>query len=350
MKIAHITFSLRLGGLETMLVNIANEQAKTEQVSIILINDLFDNDLLQKIDKRVIVFNLGRKVGSRSPWPAIKLNWLLLKKRPDAIHVHAPNAGTMLLPSLKRKTIYTVHDVTIPAKYFPLFPHLYSIAKCVEQDVKMRTGFDAPVIYNGIKTKEFRCTTHQRNKNFRLIQVSRLAHEKKGQDILIKAIQKLRQQGRDNIFVDFVGEGASEGLLAKLIEELGLQNRIRLLGGKPYSWVTQHLCNYDLLVQPSIFEGFGLTVAEGMAAKVPVLVSAIDGPMEIIDGGKYGFYFKAGDIEECAANIAKIMDMDKEELESLTECAWHHVNEYFNIERTAQKYINAYQEITHSCE
>ena len=34
------------------------------------------------------------------------------------------------------------------------------------------------------------------------------------------------------------------------------------------------------------------TLAEALAAKVPVLTSDLDGPMEIICNGKYGYFFR----------------------------------------------------------
>ncbi len=43
-----------------------------------------------------------------------------------------------------------------------------------------------------------------------------------------------------------------------------------------------------------------------MLAKIPVLVSNIEGPLEIIENGKYGFYFKSGDVEDLTHKILKI--------------------------------------------
>ncbi|WP_147332253.1 glycosyltransferase [Bacteroides sp. OM05-12] len=45
MKIAHLIFGLGLGGIETMLVNIANEQIKYASVTIIIINDCINKEL-----------------------------------------------------------------------------------------------------------------------------------------------------------------------------------------------------------------------------------------------------------------------------------------------------------------
>lgn len=51
MKIVHLVWSLKLGGSETMLVNIANEQCKTERVTIIIINEFYNKKLLESISK-----------------------------------------------------------------------------------------------------------------------------------------------------------------------------------------------------------------------------------------------------------------------------------------------------------
>ena len=101
--------------------------------------------------------------------------------------------------------------------------------------------------------------------------------------------------------------------------------------------------NYQMLVQPSIFEGFGLTVVEGMAAKIPVLVSDIDGPMEIIDNGQYGFHFKNGDIDDCAKKIDLLLNEYKsEECKNKINDAFSHANENFNIIKTAKNYLDNY--------
>ena len=55
------------------------------------------------------------------------------------------------------------------------------------------------------------------------------------------------------------------------------------------------------------YEGFGLTVAEAMAANLPVLISDEGGSYEIIGKGKYGYAFKMEDMDGCAKQIEYII-------------------------------------------
>ena len=54
MKVTHIFWSLGFGGIETMLVNIANAQAEAgSEVSVLIINELYEQSLVNSLDKRV---------------------------------------------------------------------------------------------------------------------------------------------------------------------------------------------------------------------------------------------------------------------------------------------------------
>ncbi|MBO5721163.1 MAG: glycosyltransferase, partial [Bacteroidales bacterium] len=60
MKIVHIVYGLEFGGIETMLVNIVNEQVKTgNEISVVIINNTINNNLYSAIDNRVKVYCLG---------------------------------------------------------------------------------------------------------------------------------------------------------------------------------------------------------------------------------------------------------------------------------------------------
>jgi hypothetical protein len=49
MKICHIIFSFITGGTEPMLVDIMNEQIKTETVTLLIINNLINKNLVNQL-------------------------------------------------------------------------------------------------------------------------------------------------------------------------------------------------------------------------------------------------------------------------------------------------------------
>ena len=95
-----------------------------------------------------------------------------------------------------------------------------------------------------------------------------------------------------------------------------------------------------MFVQPSRFEGFGLTVAEAMAAKTPVLVSSGDGPEEVVDHGRYGYLFDKGNHVDLAKKLEDIINNGYDA--NMVDCAYQRVLDLYNIKVTARNYINQY--------
>ena len=142
--------------------------------------------------------------------------------------------------------------------------------------------------------------------------------------------------------LDFIGHGPDTEMLKRLAKELDIQDHVTFLGARSRSFIYQHLHQYQLLVQASRQEGFGLTIAEAMCAGVPVLISDIKGPMEIIDNGKYGTAFESGNADSCAEKMADII-LHYPEYVQKTSSARDFVIQNFDISTTAHNYINAYQ-------
>lgn len=344
MKILHVIFSLQIGGSETMLVDILNEQVKNSDhsINVLIINDNYNQRLLNKIDSRVNKILLCRQPNSFSIRAFFMFNWNIKRLCPNVIHFHNHDAIKMSFMNTSQKKYLTVHDIGLSEINWSQYNSLFAISQAVQHDIYMRSELNAKLVYNGIHIDSVRKKKYELDKkNFKIVQIGRLDHEKKGQDILIKALSAVRNSCPDiEIEVDFIGEGASLSYLEQVVVEYGLDDVVTFLGIKDRDFVYQNLCNYDLLVHPSHYEGFGLIVVEAMAAKVPVLVSDNDGPMEIIENGKYGFYFQKGNIEDCAFMIERIIRM--ESLEELCERAYSHVKEKFEIEKTAERYLELY--------
>ena len=131
-----------------------------------------------------------------------------------------------------------------------------------------------------------------------------------------------------------------------MVKEYHLESYIAFLGLKDRLYIYSHLCEYDLMIHPSLFEGFGINIAEAMAAKIPVLVSDSEGPMELIDNGKYGFYFKTGNIDDLTDKLLYfIQNKISEATAEIIENAYNQVITKFDIKNTVQDYMNGYKEV-----
>jgi len=347
MKICHIIFSLATGGAETMLVDIVNEQVKTEEVTLLIINNIINKQLLKKIDANIQIIRINRIPSGKNPIPVLKINYYIFRLHPDVIHFHNVNGIGLLFPFHRKRTILTIHDTQIISSSFRKYNKLSTISNAVEQDILKRYGLNSTVIHNGIKTKNIKIKEKMISGNtFRIVQVSRLSHLKKGQHLLIESISRLVYNlGITNIQVDFIGEGSSLDYLKQLTEDYRVKDFVNFLGLKNRDYVYNNLCNYDLLVQPSINEGFGLTVAEGMAARVPVLVSDIEGPMEVIQSGKYGFSFQSQNVDSLTETLLHIINTSLEDIDQLLVDAYFYTLENFSIEKTANNYLCYYKEM-----
>jgi glycosyltransferase involved in cell wall biosynthesis len=344
MKIAHIIFDLNTGGAETMLVDIINEQVKTEQVALIIINDEINNRLLHQIDKQVNVIFIGRKEKSRNPIPLFILNWHLLQINADLIHCH--HLSVIKIIFYKKNVVITIHTTGVPVEYLGKYKKVFAISNTVKKDIEVRCKVKPILVYNGIRLDEILKKEDYTYKTFKIVQVSRLDHEIKGQHILLEALKILVYEKEiKNICVDFIGEGKSFEYLKKLVEEYKIKEYVNFLGIRDRKYIYEYLKEYNLLVQPSLYEGFGLTIVEAMAAKVPVLVSDIEGPSEVIGNGKYGMKFNIADVRDCGSKIFEIMN--KKGNIVLNECneVLKFVKQNFSVSETAAKYINSYKSL-----
>lgn len=342
MRIAQVVWGMKTGGVETMLVNIINEQVKTEEVRLFIINDFIDNFIVEKISHQCKIFRLNRTPGDKNPLKILKLNYWIWKYKPDIIHVHSYRVSKLIFGNWN--IVRTIHGMNNISEEYPRMKALYSISNVV-QDFTQKQGFRSTAIMNGIKTSAMKLRDNKGTMPvvYEIVQVSRLYIKDKGQDILLRALGKMAKKGLRNFQMHFIGSGTSEEVLRKLANELGISEQVIFEGLKSQEHIYQHLCNYDLFVQPSRCEGFGLTVAEAMAAKLPVLVSDIEGPMEIIGNGEYGMSFKSEDVDDLAEKLSIILQGGYDY--SLIEKAYQHVCDEYDVRNTARKYISEYKQI-----
>ena len=345
MKIVHLISSFNTGGAETMLIDIVKEQSsRGHEVTLIIINDSYTASLVNQLEGHARVIKIGRKEGSRDPSFLLRINYRLWKIWPDAIHIHNNQISRLLF--CPRPKYLTVHDLNISlSTTCKKLTTIFAISDVVSKDIEsMYPGqYHVIVVPNGINTAAIhRKSEMGHGTPFRIIQVARLDTEKKGQDLLIKAIAILVREKGIYLHVDFIGDGYSRNYLERITTEEGVDEYIHFLGLKDRAYIYEHLKDYDLMCHPSRFEGFGLTVAEGMAAGIPVLVPDSDGPYEIIQHGKLGYSFKKGDVNSLASSLFDIYEHYEERASFVVGNAYSHVLTNYSIHRMVDQYIEEY--------
>lgn len=343
MRIAHILWSLGMGGVETMLVDIANEQAKHEKVMLFIVNNVYDINLLKSIDSQISIYFCNRTPGSKNPIPIIRLNLALWKYKPDVVHCHLD--GQTKLIFFPFTLVRTIHNTHSNCSEYSKFKRLFCISEGVRSHTASQGFPNGITIYNGIHPEHLNCKPEGIfNDNVKhLLCVGRL-HPDKGQEILINAVNILvNRKHLNNFSLDLIGDGPQRDVLEKMTFDYKIRDYVHFLGAKPRAYFYPILCEYDLFIMPSVSEGFGLTLAEACAAKLPVVTANLEGPLEVINEGKYGYTFQTGDANSLAEKLADLITQKRDE--SLVENAYKYVLEKFNVKTTALNYIKQYYEI-----
>jgi glycosyltransferase involved in cell wall biosynthesis len=130
----------------------------------------------------------------------------------------------------------------------------------------------------------------------------------KGYDRLIRAAKILLDKGYD-FKIDVLGKGNEEPSLQKLIQDLGMKDRILLHGfvGNPYPYMKAG----DAFVMSSVSEALPTVLCEAMILGKPVIVTNCSGCRELVEEGKYGIIAEQDDQRLAAAMETYLTDKEK---------------------------------------
>lgn len=124
----------------------------------------------------------------------------------------------------------------------------------------------------------------------------------KNHETVIRAIS-----GMDDVYYVIAGKGGLDRYLQEVIEELGIANRVKLLGFR--TDVSELYYAADALIFPSYREGLSVALMEAMASSLPVACSKIRGNIDLIDenGGRL---FNPHRIDSCREAIEVLLTQD----------------------------------------
>lgn len=141
----------------------------------------------------------------------------------------------------------------------------------------------------------------------KLIYIGQLIERKRVFD-LIKAIAVLKDKYIElSIIVDIFGEGIMKNTLQEYIDQHHLEILINLRGQKKQEELYEDLPNYDCLILPSQYDGWGAVVNEAMQSGLAVIVSQGVRARQIVEHGVNGYQYPTGNIEELVNHLEKLI-------------------------------------------
>jgi sugar transferase (PEP-CTERM/EpsH1 system associated) len=229
---------------------------------------------------------------------------------------------------------------------------VFTVSRELKNEVASAVGISpdtVKVIYNGVDTKRFAPDAGKRKVQREKIgasgdtvvvgTVGRL-DAVKDHVTLLRAAAVAVEAGYDMLVV-LVGDGPQRVALERELEVLAaLRDRVIFAGRTfdPAAW----LCGFDIFVLPSLFEGTSNTLLEAMAAGLPSVVSRVGGNIELLEDGKSGLMFAAGDVEGLSTHLKRLAG-SMELRQSLGKEAREHVEECFRLEKMLENYGELYR-------
>lgn len=125
-----------------------------------------------------------------------------------------------------------------------------------------------------------------------IVSVGRLSPEK-GQVGLLLAFADLLAAGHD-ARLSLVGDGELREQLEQVIRRKGLASKVTLLGVKPEAETLEIMATADLFVLSSLMEGLPVVLMEALGIGVPVVAPAVAGIPELVEEGRSGWLYPAG--------------------------------------------------------
>lgn len=171
--------------------------------------------------------------------------------------------------------------------------------------------------------------------------LGRLVEPKKGLAVFLAAAGLLARDFPRARFA-LVGEGPARGPLEERAAREGVSHCTTFAGLRRD--VPEVMRAFDLFVQPSLWEGFGLTAVEAMAVGTPVVASLVGGVEEVVADGQTGILVPPGDAPALAAACARLL-RNRDLAERLGRAGVDRARARFGIERLVRDLEELYREL-----
>lgn len=280
----------------------------------------------------------------------------------DVVHLHHPNPTAALSYFAARprgRLIVTYHSDIVRQKVLgplvsPLIHALLLRAHAIiasspqyaaSSPVLRRHGKRVRVIPFGIDAAEFQRVAASEVARVRaqhggsriILGAGRLVYYK-GFEYLVRAVQRLDAR------LLIAGDGPLREPLQALVAELGLTDRVTLLGAVPDLRPYYHAADIFTLPAVARSEAFGIVQMEAMACGLPVVNTSLDTGVPFVSlHGETGLTVPPGDVDALAAALATLLD-DPDLRGRMGEAGRLRIEEELSAERMAARTLALYRE------
>lgn len=325
MRVLQVMASPGWGGLEKVFADLVNRLDSSCDVMVMTPEGA---EVLERLSGDIPVDTLPR--GSRrNPITIWKLAGEIRRLRPDIVHSHAAKAAEMVHWAtrwMRIPHVATKHN-TRSRSIFGRVDRVVAVSRAVAETVDNPRG--ARVIYDGIEVGPR--PARDLPDVFTIVAVGRL-HPAKGFDLLIRQTAELTFPFRLRV----VGEGPERSALETLIGELGLADRVALLGHREE--VPELLAGAHVQVVSSRTEGFSLALAEGLHYANALLSTAVGVAPEVLPRE---MIVRHDTIARALASVRSSYDEAVARLDDVRRLEGGR----FVLSETARSYVELYREV-----
>ncbi|MBN1169283.1 glycosyltransferase [Candidatus Woesebacteria bacterium] len=230
-----------------------------------------------------------------------------------------------------------------------IMPSLYKGKKIVtisgssEKDIVKRGWADyddISIVNPGVKkvtTKSYKKTTYP------LFSYLGRLKAYKNIDIAVKAFSKVVVSYPNALFY-IAGKGDYAVKIEKLVTDLGLEENVKLLGFVDEDKKIELLSRSWACVQPSSFEGWGITVIEANSCSTPVIASNVNGLSDSVLDGKTGLLFEDRNIKDLKNKMIYLIE-NSDSLSLLTKQAYEW-SKGFSWERSSERFLYEIEKVS----
>ena len=353
----------RLGGAEQQAILLAKGlRRRGWRVSMVALSGSGGDAAAELEDAGVQFLSLQMRKGLADPRGWIRFQRWLWREQPDVLHAHLPHAAWLArwsrLAAPFPLVVDTLHSSSTGTmgRHFGyacsrrLTDHVTAVSEATAAShlaAGMVSESKLSVVWNGIDVDRWqpdaraRCEAREElgvKDDFLWLAVGRLEAVKDYPNLL-RAMTRTPERTRLLV----LGAGPQEGRLTELAEWLGLKRRVRFAGFEPN--VVRWMRAADGFVISSRYEGLPMVLLEAGACGVPVVATDVPGTREVVVDGETGWLAPAGDAQELAKTMMKLMHMPPDARHAMGERARRHVARNFSLEAVLDRWERLYGEL-----